>query len=75
MAYQTIPITKSVKAGIVDIDSRGAVWDNSTYPQGLKFLNDGKTILLAQNTVTATDSIGTWSTVQKQVGDYSALLT
>ncbi len=75
MAYQTIPITKSLKEGIVDIDSRGAVWDDTTYPQGLKFLNDGKTILLARNTVTATGSIGAWSTTQKQAGDYSALLT
>ena len=75
MAYQTIPIAVAVKEGLVDSDSRGVVWDNTTYTQGLRFLNDGRVILIAESVVPATHSYATWSTAQKQAGSYSALLT
>ncbi len=75
MAYQTIPVAEAVKAGIVDFDSRGAVWDDTTYTQGLKFANDGRVILIARSVITATDTIVEWSTAQKQAGSYSALIT
>lgn len=75
MAYQTIPIVDAVKAGIVDFDSRGVVWDDTTYTQGLQFANDGKTILIAESVIAPTHSYAQWSTAQKQAGNYSALLT
>lgn len=75
MAYQEIPIVEAVKAGIVDLRSRGVVWDNATYTQGLQFLNDGKTILIARSVIPPTHSYAEWSVVQKQAGNYSALLT
>lgn len=75
MAYQTIPIAEAVKAGLVDPDSRGAVWDDTTYTQGLKFLNDGHVILVARSVIAPTDSTAAWSTAQQDAGEYSALLT
>ena len=75
MSYQTIPIASVVKAGIVDFDSRGVVWDNTTNTQGLQFLNDGKTILIAESVIAPTHSYATWSVTEKQAGSYSALLT
>lgn len=75
MAYQTIPVADALKAGIVDFDSRGVVWDDTTYTQGLKFLNNGRVILIAKSVITATDTIVAWSTAQKLAGSYSALIT
>jgi len=49
MAYQELVVAKAVKKGLVDSDSRGAIWYNVEYAQGIKFANDGKTILLAEN--------------------------
>ena len=75
MAYQTIPIAEAVKAGIQDSESRGAVWDDTTYTQGLKFANDGRVILVARSVIAALQDTATWSTAQQDVGEYSALLT
>jgi len=75
MSYQDLVIAKAVKAGVVDAGSRGAVWDNTEHTQGLKFTNDGKVILKAVSTIAPTHSYATWSTTQKQAGDYAALLT
>jgi len=74
MSYQTIPITSVVKGGIVDFDSRGVVWDDTTHTQGLQFLNDGKTILIAESVEVATESYAKWD-VEHQDGSYSAKLT
>ena len=75
MAYQAIPIAESVKAGLVDPDSRGVVWDDTNYTQGLKFLNDGHVVLVARSVIAPTDSTAAWSTVEQDAGEYSALLT
>jgi len=77
MAYQELVVAKAVKAGIYDSDSRGAIWDTTALvgDQGMKFLNDGKTILIVEN---ATAETGTqtakWDTVMQQAGDYSVEL-
>lgn len=84
MSYQVIPVVDAIKAklvasamegGIVDSDSRAPVWDNTSHTQGLRFANDGKTILIARSTIAPTHSYATWSVTQKQAGSYSALLT
>lgn len=74
MAYQELDIVKAVKAGIIDSDSRRAVWDNATYKQGLKFANDGKTILYAVSAHTIDEGNATWSATLPQAGTYSVLL-
>lgn len=74
MAYQTIPVAKSIKAGLVDSESRGVVWTHGTYEQGLKFLNlGGKTILIARSETAAANDYATWSTTHA-VGTYAAEL-
>lgn len=75
MAYQIIPIAEAVKAGIVDVISRQAVWDDTTYTQGLRFLNDGKIVIIARSEIAPTHHYAQWSTAQQQAGEYSALLT
>ena len=75
MAYQIIPVADSDKEGIVDFTSRGAVWDDTNYTQGLRFLNNGKVLLIARSAIAATHHYATWSTAQAQAGEYSALLT
>ena len=75
MAYQILPVASAVKAGIVDSDSRGAVWDNVSSTQGLRFPNDGRTILIAESVIAPTHSYAEWSVAQKQAGSYSVLLT
>jgi len=75
MSYQVLPITKTVKEGILDSISKGAVWDDTTYTQGLKFLNDGHVILIARSEIAPLQDTAVWSTAQHDVGEYSALLT
>lgn len=81
MAYQELVVANAVKAGLYDSDSRGAVWDNTGLPtpvgdQGMKFANDGKTILIVKNdtAITDTDNLATWDTAGPPVGDYDAKL-
>lgn len=74
MAYQTLEIVKAVKAGLVDLDSKRVVWAHATNGQGLKFANDGKTILYAVNDKGIAHGNATWSTAAPQHGAYGALL-
>lgn len=74
MAYQILTIVDATKEGPIDLDSRRVVWDNTTYAQGLKFLNDGKTILVAVSAEAVAQGNATWDAVSKQAGDYSVLL-
>jgi len=76
MAYQELVVAKAVKAGIYDSDSRGAIWESTGYIQGMKFLNDGKTILIAENATALTGlNNATWDSVTTQGGsDYSVEL-
>jgi len=74
MAYQTIPVAKSIKAGLPDLESKGAVWVHGTYEQGLKFLNlGGKTVLIARSETAAAADFATWDTTHV-VGTYAAML-
>jgi len=75
MSYQTLPITRTTKAGIQDLESKGAVWDDTTYTQGLKYANDGHAILIARSEIAALQDTAAWSVAQQQAGEYSALLT
>ena len=75
MSYQIIPIAEAVKAGIIDLDSRGVVWDDTEHTQGLRFLNDGRIVIIARSAIVATDHYATWSTTEQQAGEYSALLS
>ncbi len=75
MAYQTIPVADAVKAGLQDLESKGVVWDDTTYTQGLKFANNGHVILIARSEIAALQDTAVWSTAQQDVGEYSALLT
>lgn len=75
MAYQTIPVANAVKAGLVDSGSRGVVWDDTNYTQGLKFANDGHVILIARSEIAPLQDTAVWSTTQEDVGEYSVLLT
>lgn len=77
MAYQEIIVASAVKAGIPDSDSRGRVWDNDVGDgeQGLKFLNDGKTILIVENATGLTgENNAVWDDGMKVSGDYSVEL-
>jgi len=84
MSYQELVVMDSVKAGLMDtipvvgtfINASGDVWDFGTHIQGLRFPNDGKTILIASNmkTITATTDEASWSTAQAQAGTYSVFL-
>lgn len=74
MAYQTIVVAKSVKAGLRDLESKGVVWDDTTYEQGLKFLNlGGNTVLIARSETAAANDYATWQTTHA-VGTYAAEL-
>lgn len=77
MAYQELVVAKAVKAGLYDSDSRGAVWDETALvgDQGMKFLNDGKIILIVENATGLTGlNNAVWDSVSKQAGDYSVEL-
>ncbi|GAF91177.1 unnamed protein product, partial [marine sediment metagenome] len=58
MSYQILTVQDSVKAGLMDavpivdgnfLTARGDVWVFGTHIQGLRYANDGKTILIATN--------------------------
>ena len=74
MAYQTIVVAKSVKAGLRDLESKGVVWVHGTYEQGLKFANlGGNTILIARSETAVANDYAAWSTTHA-VGTYAAEL-
>ena len=74
MAYQTITVADAVKAGLRDLESKGVVWDNTTYEQGLKFLNaQGNVLLIARSETAAANDWATWDTTHA-VGTYAAML-
>lgn len=84
MSYQELVVMDSVKAGLMDTipvvgtfeNASGDVWDSGTHIQGLRYPNDGKTILIASNmkTITGNTNEASWADVQAQAGTYSALL-
>jgi len=73
MSYQELTVVKAVKAGLTDALSRRVVWDDTTYGSGMKYANDGKTILYAISKHTIDEGNATWNTTH-EVGTYSALL-
>ena len=76
MAYQELTIVKAVKAGIIDLESRRVVWDHTNNEQGMKFANDGKTILIAKSIETAAQGKAEWEEeVPAGGGTYSVKLT
>lgn len=74
MAYQILSIVNAIKAGLIDLDSKRVVWDNTTSAQGLKFLNDGKTILIARSEEGVAQGNATWDTGSSHTAPYSVLL-
>ncbi len=75
MAYQTLTIVEAVKDGLVDLDSKRVVWDHETNAQGLKFYNDGKTIVIAESAEDADRGKAEWDAASYHAGDYSVKLT
>lgn len=73
MSYQPLTIVKAVKAGLTDALSRRVVWDHVTYGSGMKFANDGKTILYAVSKHTIDEGNAAWNATH-EVGTFSALL-
>lgn len=76
MSYQELIVMDSEKASLMDSAPNGAVWAHATHVQGLRYANDGKTILIATSlkTITPNTNEASWSTAQKESGSYSVLL-
>ncbi len=84
MSYQELIVVDSVKEGLMDStvpSPRGDAWVFGTHAQGLRYANDGKTILIATSLKAIAPGgydEATWSTAQAHgaagTGIYSALL-